>query len=266
MQADSVMRRSIDRMAERIAGIVDGKMHSVWLYGSVVMDDFRPGWSDIDLLALTEGQITDAQALELAALRQTMGEAEPGNPYFRLFEGIVARAEEYFSGTYSRLVYWGTTGQRITDHYQPDAFSRYELARYGQSVLGRKDRRVFSAPSGDELAAAVRSHYESIRRYAVQTDERLYSCGWLLDIARCVHTLRHGGVIAKTQAGAWALAESVFPDAEPLRKTLLIRQDPLAYRDRDDVKRWLKGLGPTVQRYADILERDLSRYEASRGL
>ena len=36
-----------------------------------------------------------------------------------------------------------------------------------------------------------------------------------------------------------------------------IRQEPLAYRDRDDVKQWLKGLGPTVQRYADVLEKEL---------
>lgn len=91
----------------------------------------------------------------------------------------------------------------------------------------------------------------------MQTNETLYSCGWLLDISRCIYTLRYSDVIAKTQAGIWALSEHIFEDEEPLRKALVIRQNPMAYRDRDDVKQWLKELGPAVQQYADVLEREL---------
>ena len=251
------MLLSIGRMTAEAAGIVDGRIHSVWLYGSAVLGDFRPGWSDIDLLVLTEAPITENQALALVGLRQTLTEAEPENPYYRIMEGIIADAEEYRAGSFSRLVYWGTTGQRITDRYAPDAFARYQLALSGKSVYGQSDRRIFEAPSRQELAAAVKSHYDAIRKYAVRTDERLYSCGWLLDIARGVRTLRHGDVMAKTQAGLWALEERLFPDADPLKRTLEIRQDPAAFRDRDDVKQWLKELGPTVQRYADVLEGEL---------
>ena len=107
------------------------------------------------------------------------------------------------------------------------------------------------------MTEAVRHHYETIRRYAVQTDERLYSCGWLLDIARCVYTLRYHDVISKTQAGLWALSEHLFEDEEPMKRTLEIRQKPMAFKDRDDVKEWLKGLGPVVQRYADVLKKEL---------
>ena len=251
------MDRSIGKMTEKIAGILQGGVHSVWLYGSIVMDDFRPGWSDIDLLVLTDRRITEDQAQALVTLRQEMTDAEPGNPYYRAFEGIIAEKDEYLAGTYTRLVYWGTTGQRITDRYQQDAFSAYELAKSGRSVYGAGDRSLFVPPSRQELTEAVRRHYETIRRYAAQTDERLYSCGWLLDIARCVHTLRYHDVISKTQAGLWALSEHLFEDEEPMKRTLEIRQDPMAFKDRDDVKEWLKGLGPVVQRYADVLEKEL---------
>ena len=64
-------------------------------------------------------------------------------------------------------------------------------------------------------------------------------------------------MIAKTQAGIWALSEHIFEDEEPLKKAVMIRQIPMAYRDRNDVKLWLKGLGPAVQKYADVLEREL---------
>ena len=253
----SGLNRSIEQMTDRIVRILDNRVHSVWLYGSVVLDDFRPGWSDIDILVLSGKPITEHQAQQIVGLRQVMLGAEPGNAYYRSFEGVIADKNEYLSGSFSRLVYWGTSGQRITDRYQQDVFSSYELAKYGQLVYGENGRNIFAGSSPVELRSAVRQHYESIRQHTVQTDEKFYSCGWLLDIARCIYTLRHNDVIAKTQAGFWALKEHLFTDEEPLKKTLEIRQNPASYKDRENVKQWLKSLGPVVQQYADVLEREL---------
>ena len=253
------MQKSINKVTEEIAAVLNGRVHSAWLYGSAVLDDFRLGWSDIDLLVLTLDLITESQAQALLTLRQTLSGREPENPYYRLFEGIIASLNEYRGRTFERLVYWGTSGQRVTDHYQLDVFAQYELAKYGKAVYGQADRSLFPPPGRNELTAAVRAHYASIRKYAVETNESLYSCGWLLDIARCIYTLRYQNVIAKTKAGLWAMEEHIFADEAPLRKTLLIRQNPLLYRDREDVKQWLKSLGPTVQQYADVLEREIDQ-------
>ncbi len=247
---------AINRMTKEIAAILDGEVYGIWLYGSVTMGDFRQGWSDIDFIALTNNAITETQAEKLVSLRQDMLKKEPGNPYYRCFEGVIADADEYRKQTFSRLVYWGTSGQRVTDHYTQDAFSAFELARYGKSVYGGKPW-ILSAPGKKELIRAVREHYECIRKYAVQTDESLYSCGWLLDICRCIYTLRFNDVTAKTQAGIWALEKHLFQDEAPLKKTIEIRQNPPAFKNSGDLKRWLKGLGPVVQDYADVLEREL---------
>ena len=250
------MQNAVSTMANEIVRIMAGDVYGIWLYGSVVMDAFRPGWSDIDFAALTNGLVSESQAEQLVTLRQQMLEKEPGNPYYRSFEGVIANLDEYRGKTFRRMVYWGTGGQRVTDRYEPDVFSAFELAKYGKPVYGGNPW-ILPAPGREELIRAVRAHYESIRKYAVQTNESLYSCGWLLDIARCIYTLRTGDVISKTRAGAWALEEHLFPEEEPLRKTVEIRQDPQAFRDRDDVKQWLKGLGPVVQQYADVLEAEL---------
>ena len=255
------MKNAIDAMVNEIIRIMDGDVYGIWLYGSVVMDDFRPGWSDIDFAALTCGEISENRAEQLRTLRQQMLEKEPDNPYYRSFEGVIANLDEYREGKFRRLVYWGTSGQRVTDRYEPDTFSAFELAKYGKPVYGGKPW-ILPAPGREELIRAVRAHYESIRKYAAQTNESLYSCGWLLDIARCIYTLRTGDVVSKTQAGIRALEEHLFPDEAPLRKTVEIRQDPQAFRDRDDVKQWLKGLGPVVQQYADVLEAELHSVSA----
>ena len=251
------MEETIRTMSREIAACLDGGLHSFWLYGSLVLDDFKPGWSDVDFLALTEDPLRQDQAERLLELRQALSARFPENPYYRCFEGIIAPLGEYTAGKFSRLVYWGSSGQRITDRYAPDVFARYELARYGRAVCGSADRGIFSLPEREELRRAVRAHYEGIRRCAVETDESLYSCGWLLDIARCIYTLRYGEVIAKTQAGYWALREHVLPEEEALRRALELREDPSAYRERPALRAWLRSLGPTVQRCADRLEAEL---------
>ena len=45
-----------------------------------------------------------------------------------------------------------------------------------------------------------------------------------------------------------------------IERIAAIRRDPMRYKDREDVKRRLKGLEPTVQKYADVLEENLSEY------
>ena len=251
------MQASIRTMASEIASILGSQVHSIWLYGSVVLDDFRPGWSDIDFVAFTTDPISRDRAERLLPLRQTLSEAFPTDPYYRCFEGVVMPLRPDPADADPAVVYWGTTGQRIVPRYTLDPFARYELAVYGRSVYGASDRSIFLCPDWAEMAAAIRLHYESIRKYAVRTDERLYSCGWLLDIARCVHTLRCGGVISKTRAGEWALAERLFPDDAALIRTLQIRRDPLKYIHDPGVRAWLRGLGPTVQACADVLQHEL---------
>ncbi len=252
------MEKSIQCMAQELDALLCHSLHSLWLYGSVVLDDFCLGWSDIDFIAFTKGPIPVDRAKKLLTLRQDLSARCPDNPYIRCFEGVIVNLQEYMADRYARLVYWGTTGQRIMDRFSPDAFSRFELSRYGRLVCGEKSDGLFREPPREAVVAAVQNHYEAIRAYAVQTDERLYSCGWLLDIARCLYTLRHNDVISKTRAGQWALDEHLFADPEPLRQTLLIRQNPLACKDQPEIQTWLRSLGPTIQRYADVLERELS--------
>lgn len=253
------MEDAIRRMIEEIDAALDHGLHSLWLYGSAVLDDFRLGWSDIDFIAFAAEPITEDQAQKLLTLRQDLSARCPETPYYRCFEGVVVSLSEFRAGSYTRLVYWGTSGQRVTARWGLDVFSRLELAKYGRLVYGERVD-LFSAPTRAELAEGVRRHYAGIRQCAVQTDESLYSCGWLLDIARCLYTLRCGDVIGKTRAGEWALTEHLFPEEEALQKALLIRKDPLAYKDRPEVKAWLRSLGPTVQRYADVLEKELEKH------
>lgn len=106
---------SIKNMTAHIAAILAPCAPSIYLYGSCTMDDYKPGWSDIDILVLTRTQISDEQARQLVSLRQSLLEEEPDDPYYRSFEGGMLTLDAFVDHTADRVVYWGTSGQRLTD-------------------------------------------------------------------------------------------------------------------------------------------------------
>lgn len=62
------LNQSIQIMAAEIDAVLDRGLHGFWLYGSVVLDDFRPGWSDIVFFALANGPSREEQAKLLLTL------------------------------------------------------------------------------------------------------------------------------------------------------------------------------------------------------
>lgn len=256
MITDYEIRNRIIRFADSIQNIIGDKLMSVYLYGSVTLQDYKDGWSDIDLICFTSERISSSEAEQLLMLRQTLSEAE-NDSLFRKIEGSVVCLDEFESNCYSSLIYWGTSGQRITDSYSLDVFSMYELIKYGELVFGTDIRQNFTLPSYNELCKGVKQHYETIRKYAKKTNESIYSCGWLLDIARCLYTLKNGDIISKTAAGVWALDKNLCPCVNDMEKTLAIRNNPSEYIDLPETKKWLSALGLSIQLFADVLEKEL---------
>ena len=97
------MQRAIDKMVRKISSILSDVKPSIYLYGSSVLDDFKLGWSDIDILVLTDSQMSEGQAQLLVGLRQAMLADEPGNLYYRSFEGGMLTLDAFLSGASDRV-------------------------------------------------------------------------------------------------------------------------------------------------------------------
>jgi len=79
-----------------------------------------------------------------------------------------------------------------------------------------------------------------------------------LDIARCIYTLRTGKIISKTKAGEWALGNNLISDIHIMEKVISIRKEPERYRDNDETLKWLENLGQYIQKFADVLEKEIA--------
>lgn len=257
-------QKAIRGMTSAISGILTDNQPSVYLYGSSVLEDFRLGWSDIDILVLTRKRISQPQAKELVTLRQRLSKEEPDNPYYCLFEGGMLTLSAFLSKEADCVVYWGTSGQRITDNYHFDSFCMAELLQSGHLLCGTDLRSQLAMPVYDDFYADVKKHYEGIRQYAQKTDGSIYSFGWLLDIARGIYTLRSGAVISKTSAAQWALDNHLCPVPDALEMALKVRRNPMEYHSNPKLLDYAGTLGPEIQRFADVLGKELDLIRESR--
>lgn len=250
-------QNAIGRIASSIRRVLSDSPVSIYLYGSVVLEDFRLGWSDIDILCLTEKPIPRQQADELVLLRQKLLKEEPDNQYYRLFEGGMLTLNAFLNQIPDCVVYWGTSGQRIADRYHFDSFSMAGLIKNGKLICGDDVRRFMKMPSYEMLYQDVKKHYETIKKHAITVSRSIKSYGWLLDIARCIYTLRTGAVTAKTAAGEWALKNDISPVREALETAVMIRKEPLKFMNDEHILNGTLLLGEKIQMFADVLEAEL---------
>ena len=254
------LRLAINTMAVSIYNILESVPPSIYLYGSVTAEDFRPGWSDIDLLVLTQEPITETQADLLLTLRQQLAQRDPDTPYYRAFEGGMLDLGSFLTNESTRVVYWGTTGERIKERHDFSAFDRASLLQNGQLLLGRDVRRHFEMPESPESATAVISHAVSIRQHG-KGARSLYAYGWLLDIARCMYTLVNGRLTSKPTAAQWALDEHLCPCPAELSMALTVRRQPELIRD-ESVLAYAEGLTEAIQSFLNLLEKALGMQDA----
>ena len=240
------LNEAIQIMTNKIVSILADNKPTIYLFGSVALDDFKLGWSDIDMLVLTESEITEQQADGLVELRQNLLEEYPGNPYFRLFEGGMLSVDAFLNGKNERTVYWGTSGQRITDNYKLHSFDMAELIDSRILLHGKDICEKMSYPSYTQMREDIANHVETARKHGVVV-------GWLLDIARGIYTLRTGKVIAKTAAGEWALENYLCPDIEAMKKAVSIRKEPTKYFREDNLID-----KAVVLRFADVIDNEFA--------
>lgn len=249
--------RAIESTVAEIGKELIGCKPSVYLYGSIVLGDLRPGLSDVDLLVLTQKPIDAAQAESLVGLRQRLTESDPINPWYRRLEGGMLSLAAFRTNAADRVVYWGTSGQRIAERHRFDTFSMVELLENGILLLGGDVRSAFPAPTYAALLADVRAHYEAICTHAQKTGRSVYSFGWLADIARGLYTIETGKVASKTAAMQWALEKGICPVADKLAAALIVRKNPRTFDESIILGDMAEALGPDVQAFAKVLGKAL---------
>ncbi|WNM40447.1 nucleotidyltransferase domain-containing protein [Micromonospora halotolerans] len=186
---------AVEEFAADVAAL--GWVSDLLVAGSLATGDHRPGVSDLDLVALTDGPVDDAREAALVAVHRRLDADSAAG----LHLGCVYVDSATIADVHRKHPTWthGQLVQRILS-----GITRAELVRHGYAVLGRPPGEVFPPVSDDDVRAAARAELTgywawAARRPWLWLDPALADLG-LSSMARGRHALRHGDLLTKTAA------------------------------------------------------------------
>lgn len=182
----------IEEFAEGLTRI--GGVSDLWLIGSAARDDYHPGVSDVNLIALVDGPLTARRRRALERLHRRIDHGSGRG--LRLGCCYV----DYTRMLHTQIVHpaWadGSWTQRPLS-----PLDRVELAQFGMAVRGR-DPRLFFPGVGEELVrAAVRDELRQTWRPALGRRRRWLKTEFadrsLITMARARRALATGELVGK---------------------------------------------------------------------
>ncbi|ONH31633.1 nucleotidyltransferase domain-containing protein [Pseudofrankia asymbiotica] len=186
-------------------------VEGLYVIGSAALDDFRPGASDIDFVAVTAAPPTDNQ---VTALGRVHGQL-PRRP---VFDGIYTTWLDLARDPGQASPGPHACGRRLhprCDHGRHPV-TWHSLTRHGAAIRGPKPAEIEIATDPAELAHWTRGNLDSYWRQWWQRGSRLptpaglaclnsWGSAWcVLGVSRLHHTLTTGNIISKTAAGEYA--------------------------------------------------------------
>lgn len=225
-------RGAADRLADLCADVVGPRLRSVVLHGLLAAGGFRPGRSDLDLLAVVDDGLSDTQA---AAIEQGVRTADAG-PAERVDLHVVTSesarhpgrtpALELQIGRYGEEV---EVARRVTD---ADLLAELSMARStGHSLRGAEPAEVI-APIPPEWVVDRNRYW--LTTWRDRTDDAKNAAFMVLTGCRMWRFALEHVHCSKPDAAAWALARD--PSLDVVRQA--VRQydaDPAAPVEADGI-------------------------------
>jgi hypothetical protein len=233
----------LEALQSGLQQVLNNNLIGLYLRGSLAMGDFIPATSDLDLLAVTERPVDDAEFAALVNLHAQI--AALPNPYANEVEiTYIDRAalKRFQPGLAHPTLGRGETLMR-TEHHTNWMLERWMVREHGLTLLGPNPQSLIDPILSDELRQAVRDRLQDWVDWA----QTLADPDWQVPrrqqtypvetMCRALYTLAKGELTSKPQAVAWAL--KTIP--EPWRSTVNRSQ---AWRTDDAID---PAIGPEVR-------------------
>jgi hypothetical protein len=184
--------------------IVGGNLVGLYLHGSIALQAFEPGQSDIDFLAATEHELDPGTIARLAAFHRRIGDLFDGSylprDVFRRFDSA-RTAHPHIESHVDGLV--------VDTHGGETIIYRYVLRERGIALVGPPARDLIDPVDAEQLRWGVRDVLaEWWRPMLDRPPERLLDAAYrayaVVTMCRMRYTLAHGEVLSKPVAAAWA--------------------------------------------------------------
>ena len=192
----------------------------LYLYGSLATGDFTPEVSDIDLLAVTDGPVTEEM---IARLRIMHAEIEARFPHWRDRIEVIYVPRQALATFRTEFSDIGVISPGEPLHILSagiDWLMNWHQVRHGgQVVTGPPAEAYVPDTTVEEYVAAVRDHAAAFGEWMPETRAARQQSYAVLTLCRALYTVRHGHGTSKADAADWLAAEN--PEYAPLLEQAL---------------------------------------------
>lgn len=198
---DPALNSTVEDLLSRLNALFSEHLLSVIVHGSVVFDDFVPGYSDLDFVAIVDHDLSDGACHALVDARKTL-RIEARGLLSGALEGAFLPRRMLDPTVKGRGFWWGTTRERPMEVNHLGWFVHEVIRQAGVVAYGQDLRNEFPAPTRDALLAEMRDFLVNARRY--YESPRAWMDG-LFTVARMLVWLQEGRLSSKTGAADWAV-------------------------------------------------------------
>jgi hypothetical protein len=229
LPADPTPYADINQLLELLLSgmqkILGAKLIGLYLYGSLVIGDFDPNISDIDLVAALSSDIDDK---EFGALQKMHDD------FAKKFMEWDGRIEVCYISVAALHAVRSSTSQ-IANISPGEPFHRRESSREwltdwyvvrekGIPLFGPSPKSIIEPISKDEFIQSVKANAKEWREWIHDMQNRKSQAYAILTMCRALYTFKHGEQVSKKQAAIWT--EQEFPEWSSLiQNALLWRED-----------------------------------------
>jgi hypothetical protein len=207
--AYSEINAVLDPLLAHVQAAIGEQLIGMYLHGSLAAGGFEPGRSDIDVLAVTEGELNHRalSALEVAHARvQATGQTWATRLEVSYIPRVALRRHQPHNVRHPALRMDGSFG--IDVHGSDWVLQRHVIRECGIALVGPDPRTLIEPVSPREIRWAARETLHEWWAPQLEDPTRLRSAEYqayaVLTMCRALYSLQHGDVAPKATAARWA--------------------------------------------------------------
>lgn len=216
----------LDTLQTQLTQILSKKLVGLYLYGSVVMGDFDPSISDVDLLAAIS---SDLHPMEVNTLRRMHNQlVQDDSQWDNRIEiaYVPLKALKTFKTKTAKIgIISPGEAFHIIEAGRDWLMNWYMVRENAINVLGPPPRAIIEPVSKVEFIQAVKNHVLSWDEGMTPDQDRTAQSYAILTLCRGLYTITNEEQISKPKAVEW-VAENYPEWASLVRNALLWRQHP----------------------------------------
>ena len=259
--ADPEVNLALEVFLRMVHDLFGEDLVSVIVYGSLVVGDLAPGYSDLDFLAVVKDDIPETMYPVMSDLRKPLRSGYYGI-IATMIEGEFVPRKSLALPEIGQSYYWGTSSDKPRPGSSVRGLVAEVVHQAGVTIWGEDIRWEIPRPTRKDILQDLRDSVPGIREHG--RGGGLHLVDWLLTVARFLILVKEDRLSSKSEAADWGYANARCEWREYLPEAKRIRKNPwmaeLAY-----VKQWLAGLTSPIQQACDELEEELQR-KGSCGL